>query len=126
MYLDTDVLYALIKEKDFNKEYAEKAVAEKGPKYTSTITLVELEIVIKRELGDGLSLSTAALVEKAVPKIRLLDFTARQFEKSLLLREKHGLGIFDAFHAAVCLDKKLEMAPTDAAYGRVPGIRRVK
>ncbi len=126
MYLDVDVLYALLKEKDFHREYAERIASSKGGKVTSSVSLLELEIVVKRELGDEKSLEIDEWARKIVPGISILAFTEKQFKKSLELRKKFGLGIFDSVHAAVCLEKGGQMASTDRAFDRVPGIRRVK
>ncbi|MFH1200054.1 MAG: PIN domain-containing protein [Candidatus Micrarchaeota archaeon] len=126
MYLDVDVLYALVKEKDFHKEYAERITATAGAKVTSCVSLLELEIVVKRELGDEKSMEIDRWVRRLVPGIDIAEFTEKQFAKSLELRKKYGLGIFDAVHAAVCLEKGGQMASTDHAFDRVPGIARIK
>lgn len=125
MYLDVDVLYALLKDRDYHKEYAQKVVSEKEVKVTSSVSLLELEIVVKRELGDAHSLNLTRWVERLVPGLKIIAFSHNQFEKSLELRAKHGLGIFDAVHAAVCLERGGRMASTDKAYARIPGIRIV-
>ena len=78
------------------------------------------------ELGDGFSLETAKIVYKAVPRIKVVALTEKHFEKSLERRAKHGLGIFDSTHAAVCLSQDGRMASTDGAFDRVPGLQRVK
>ena len=124
MYLDVDVIYSLLKENDFNRGYAEKVLQAKGKKYTSVVSLLELEIVVKRELGDALSLETSQLARKAVPELQVLELSQRDFEKSLELRKRHGLGIFDALHAAVCIENDGIMASTDQAFERVKNLKR--
>ena len=126
MYLDVDVLYALVKEKDFHREYAERIAASKGAKLTSSVSLLELEIVVKRELGDEKSMDIGKWVGVLIPGLGIEAFSEKQFESSLALRKKFGLGIFDSVHAAVCLENGGLMASTDRAFARIPGIRIVK
>ncbi|HLD76236.1 MAG TPA: PIN domain-containing protein [Candidatus Norongarragalinales archaeon] len=126
MYLDADVLYALLKRDDFQKPYALNILQKKDRKYTSTVTLLELEIVVKRELGDAMSLGLSDWLKRRIPDLRIVPFSRPDFEKSLTLREKYGLGIFDAAHAASCLNDDGVMASTDHVYDRIPGLARVK
>lgn len=123
--MDTDVLYALLKKDDFQKPYALNILRQDDRKYTSSVTLLELEIVVKRELGDAVSLGLKAWLTRQLPELKILSFTGLHFEKSLELREKYGLGIFDAAHAAICLQEDGVMASTDHVYDRIPGLRRV-
>lgn len=126
MYLDSDVLYALMKKDDHQRPYALKVVQQQTRKYTSTVTLLELEIMVKRELGDALSLAVSKWIKKLLPDLKVVSFSSNDFEKSLQLREKYGLGIFDAAHAATCLNNDGVMASTDHIYDRIPGLLRVK
>ena len=54
MYVDTDIFYAKIRSGDRHAEFAGKILSKKGL-YTSSITLLELEILVKRELSDDLT-----------------------------------------------------------------------
>lgn len=125
IYLDADVLLALIKDKDFNKPYALLVLESKEEKSTSTITLLELEIVLKREAGNDASINFMNAIKNLINNLKIFEFNSSHFEKSLLLREKHGLGIFDSIHAAICLTEGLKMASTDRAYNLVSGLKRV-
>ena len=124
-YLDAGVLYALMKERDFNKPYAEKIASLKTKKCTSAVTLLELEIVIKREISNSLSLGVSKWARRAVPGLKIIPLTSGQFEKSLHLRLDYGLGIFDAVHAAAALDAGGEIASTDRVFDRIPGLKRI-
>lgn len=125
MYLDTDILYALMKKDDHLKPLALSILKRNEAKYTSAVTLLELEIVVKRELGDSFSLSIVDWLRRLVPDLKVVEFTADDFQKSLYLRQTHGLGIFDAVHAAVCLRKDGLMASSDHIFDRISGIKRV-
>ena len=91
MYLDVDILLALIKEKDFHREYAKKIISLKEDKYTSVISLIELEIVIKREVSDILSMELDKVLIKILPELRIVDCDNEIFNKSLDLRKKFNL-----------------------------------
>lgn len=119
MYLDVDVLLALIKERDFHKEYALKVCSLLEEKYTSVISLVELEIVIKREMSDLMSMEISKIIEKILPDLKLVACDKKIFEKSLELRKKFGLGIFDSLHAATALQGDKRIASTDRVYKRI-------
>ena len=122
MYLDVDILMALVKEKDFHKGYAEYICSLPKEKYTSVISLVELEIVIKREINNEMSLIILQLLHKIIPTLKIVPCTEKIFERSLEIRRKDGLGIFDAIHAATALEHDKEIASTDHIYKKVKGL----
>lgn len=123
MYLDVDVLLALIKERDFHKEYALKVCSLQEEKYTSIISLVELEIVIKREMSDIMSMEILKIMEKLLPEVKILACDKKIFEKSLELRKRFGLGIFDSLHAATALQYDKRIASTDNVYKRIKELK---
>lgn len=122
MYLDVDVLLALIKEKDFNKIYANKINSIKEEKYTSVMSLVELEIVIKREISNILSMEIDMLILKIIPDLKIVDCNKKIFEDSLKLRIKYGMGIFDSIHAATSLNFDKRIASTDNVYSKIKNL----
>lgn len=122
MYLDVDILLALIKEKDFHKSHAEEICSLEEEKYTSVISLLELEIVIKREISNEMSLQVSDLVSKAVPNIKIKECNKHIFEASINLRKTLGLGIFDSIHAATALEFDKRMASTDNVYKRIKNL----
>ncbi|HIH25455.1 PIN domain-containing protein [Candidatus Woesearchaeota archaeon] len=126
MYLDVDILLALIKEKDFHREYAKKIISLKEDKYTSVISLIELEIVIKREVSDILSMELDKVLIKILPELRIVDCDNEIFNKSLDLRKKFNLGIFDSIHAATSLKFDKRIASTDHMFEKVKGLVVVK
>lgn len=123
MYLDVDVLLALIKERDFHKDYALKVYSLQEEKYTSVISLVELEIVIKREMSDILSMEVSKIIAKLFPEVKIVACDKKIFEKSLELRKELRLGIFDSLHAATALQGDKRIASTDAVYKRIKELK---
>lgn len=119
MYLDVDILMALIKERDFHKGYAEYVCSLPGEKYTSAISLVELEIVIKREINNEMSMNVLEILLRVLPKLRIIPCDKNIFQKSLVLRREYGLGIFDSLHAATALQNDKKIASTDHMYKKV-------
>lgn len=125
MYLDTDILYALLRAKDRLAPIALEVTGRKDKQYTSTITLVELEILFKREISDELSQRVTELVRTRFPDLSVEEVNLRTIEQSLELRRKYNLGIFDSIHAAVALQNDRKIASTDTAFDRIPGLKRI-
>ena len=125
MYVDVDLLYALIKENDRHRETAEKVLGGKSKLCTSAVGLLELEILIKREMSDFLSLHVDELVRQKFPKLKVIPFSEKLFKESLALRQRHGLGIFDSIHAATALAVRHKIASTDHVFDRVPLLERM-
>jgi len=123
MYVDTDIFYALIKTGDRHAEFAEKIMREKGL-YTSAITLLELEIVIRREISDELSKQVVSLFLKKFPNTEIVDFTQKVHAKSQSLRQEFDLGVFDSVHVATALLHDKHIASTDTSFDRVKGLKR--
>ena len=124
MYVDLDLIYALIKEGDRHQETAKKILGQTKGTYTSVVTLLELEIVVKREMNDFLSTHVGELFQKHAPTMKIVPLTEVIFKKSLALREKYGLGIFDSIHAATALTHDKKIASTDKAFERVTELKR--
>lgn len=122
MYIDSDLIFALLKPSDRHAFFAKSIISSQDPLYTSIVTLLELEIVAKRELSDYLSQNILDLVYEKIPNLSVLPFYGASFAKSLELRKKFALGIFDSIHAAVALSKDKKIASTDTAFDRVSGL----
>jgi|SRR3989344_7017424 len=125
MYLDVDVFYAVIKENDRHKKFALTALKEKN-KYTSIVSLLELEILVKREINDLFSQEIFEFFKQKFPDVKIIDFNEKIMEKSQELRKNFSLGIFDSIHAATCLINNKKMASTDNAYKRIPEIKLLR
>jgi predicted nucleic acid-binding protein len=125
VYVDLDLIYAKIKKDDHLRGISSSILKSKEKQYTSIVTLLELEIVLKREISDYLSKETMQLFGENFPRIKIIGLNEKIFEKSLELRKKCGLGIFDAIHAATALLHDKRIASTDTSYKRVPGLKTI-
>lgn len=125
MYVDLDLIYAKIKKDDRLAAISARILQAKEPQYTSIATLLELEIVLKREVSDYLSRETAQLFEENFPKVKIINLNQKIFGKSLELRRRYNLGIFDSIHAATALLHDKKIATTDSVYKRMPNIKIV-
>ncbi|PIN85295.1 MAG: hypothetical protein COV47_02905 [Candidatus Diapherotrites archaeon CG11_big_fil_rev_8_21_14_0_20_37_9] len=123
MYLDTDIFYAKLKPNDRHAKTAEKMLSGKSRQATSIITLLELELLFKREISDELSRHTMEIFTKNFPETKIREFNAKIFMKSLELRQEFDLGIFDSIHAATAIIHNETMVSTDKAYKRVRGLK---
>lgn len=123
MYVDLDLIYAKIKKDDRLREISKKILSSKESKYTSVVTLLELEIVLKREISDFLSKETGGLFKENFPKIKIVNIDNKIFEQSLQLRKRYDLGIFDSIHAATALLNDKRIATTDQIFERIPGLK---
>lgn len=123
MYVDADILFATLKAGDRHTDFAHK-IMEEDHLYTSTITLVELEIVVKRELSNEMSTTIQSVVRHKFPRLKILPLTPETHQKSQELRQKYGLGIFDAIHAATALQGDKRIASTDHIYDSIPKLTR--
>lgn len=111
-YADTDFFLALIKDEDWLKSSAKKALDEfEGDIWTSVVTVLEISLLCQREeidleraLVDVLQIAELKGVEDD------LVFQAVQYI------EKEGLNVFDAFHAAFCDDV---MISSDEVFDKV-------
>ena len=115
IYADTDFFLALLKEKDWLKERAEKVLKEyEGKITTSIVTFIELALVAKRYDLDVVRIFTSIMAICGIKDERLL--------KAAIYIRDYGFGVFDAFHAAHCEGR---IVSSDSVYDRA-GIERVR
>lgn len=126
MYLDTDIIYGLIKPEDQHSDFAKKIFEMKEKKYSSVALIIELELVIKKEVGETISRRIFDLLKGLPQEITIIEINKKTMELSLQLRRENNLGIFDSIHAASALLKDKRIASTDDAYDRVKGLTRIK
>ena len=122
MYLDTDVIVALVKKNDWLKPMVEIEKI-KDPK-TSVLTLVEGELVLDREYRRKYATQLTKKIRSL--GIDMLPVTQAVIERSSSLLACHGsIGVFDSVHAAICLLQNCEILSTDHIYDRIPGVKRI-
>lgn len=126
MYIDSDLIFAVLKPSDRHAFFAKSIFSSKEQVYTSVVTLLELEIVVKRGLSDYLSQHILDLIYEKIPSLKILPLSKADFSKSLGLRIKFSLGVFDSIHAAVALSKDKKIASTDHIFDKVSGLKRIK
>ena len=132
MLVETDIILAHVKERDWLKPYAEALLkaAERGEVelYASCEVLHELYYVAVK-LGISLELLLEKLVALAgVRNLRWVPLTERVALAALTLMVEYGLtSYFDACYAATALlaDPDRVVVSTDSVYDRVPGLKRV-
>ena len=122
MYVDADVLYAYLKPSDWLKSFAEKII--KKEMITSSITVVELEIVAKRDFSEDFANQILDELKK-LPNIKIVELNKKILEKSVELRKNHGLNIFDAVHAATALIYKKSIISSDLMFERIKELNRI-
>ena len=116
MYLDTDVILALIKEEDWLKELINfKKI--KNPQ-TSTLTLIEVRLVLTREISRKDALDSLSKIKNLGVKIIPLDIKIVE-ESNNLMKKYDSLGIFDSIHAACTILKNEVIISTDTVYKEI-------
>ena len=122
MYLDADVLYAYLKPTDWLKNYALKVI--KHPNLiTSSITILELEIISKRDFDLEFSTNVLSKV-KLLSNLKIVEFNEQIQEKAVELRKKHQINIFDSIHAATTILKNEIIISSDLAFDSIKELKR--
>ncbi len=133
MMFDSDIIYALVKSKDWLKPTAtslfQRVVQGKlGKVHVSRETLHELYYV---SMEEGVSLDDYISRVASITSIPNLEFLATTHETDILaltlMKQFRITSIFDAYHAATCLSMVPDrtIVSTDEVYDRVSGLKRV-
>ena len=122
MYLDTDIILALVKKEDWLKPFVElKKVSE--PK-TSTLAVLEATLVVEREYGRKDSSKIFDSIKKL--DIDIIDLTEVVMGKSSKLLEKYpDINIFDSVHAAFSSILHEKILSTDNIFDKLEEIKRL-
>jgi len=125
VYLDTDVILSLLKERDWLKESVEKKLREVNEKLkTSAITIVECQIVLIRE--ESRSSATDVLDRIRELRVEVLPLTEEVLQLSKELLEKYPkLNIFDSLHIAHVLHEGEKIMSTDSLFDEIEGVARM-
>jgi predicted nucleic acid-binding protein len=120
MYLDTDVVLALIKDDDWLKSEVDRS-AFVSPK-TSAVTVVEIQLVYFDERTHEKLASFRQEVSEEVEEILPLDTEVLK-ESSGLLGEYDRLNIFDSLHLAHASVLNEPIISTDTLYPEIDTVR---
>ena len=122
MYLDTDIILALIKDSDWLKPHVDiKKI--KNPE-TSVFTIIEAEIVLLREYGREHVFPVLENVKKH--KIKIIPFDEVVLVKSIEMLKKYSrLNIFDSVHAAYSIVKRDKIISTDTIFDEIEEIEKI-
>lgn len=116
MYLDTDILLALLKTEDWLQSAVDEADFEK-PK-TSVVTAVEIQLV----MFDTWTRSRLGLIydEIKAEGIEVLPLTPESLQAGAeLLPEYSSLNVFDALHVGHARTLDEPLVSTDTLYPRI-------
>jgi predicted nucleic acid-binding protein len=123
MYVEADLLYSYLKKTDWLKKEAKKIVGN-FKLDTSVITVIELEIVSKRDFEDAFADSILKRL-KEIENLKFYPLNMKILEKAVEYRKKHKLNIFDALHAASAFSLKKDIVSTDRIYDLLEDIKRI-
>lgn len=133
MIIETDMLYAYVKKKDWLKPVAEKIFSDissgkYGVVHASREALHELYYL---SMNEGVTLDEYITRAAAITAIDNLEFHPTTHETDLLafvMMKQYGTSsLFDAYHAATTLSVEDDhtIVSTDTVYDKIPGIKRV-
>jgi len=131
--LETDVLYAYIKEKDWLKPAADRIIAmisegKLGPVHVSREVLHELYYVSVAEGVDINEVISRFAALTAIDNLTFLETTHEIDLLALALMTQYKIeSIFDAYHAAAALNQDPDhtIISTDEVFDKIAGLNRV-
>jgi len=133
LMLETDVLYAYIKEKDWLKPAADRIIAmisegKLGPVHVSREVLHELYYVSVAEGVDINEVISRFAALTAIDNLTFLETTHEIDLLALALMTQYKIeSIFDAYHAAAALNQDPDhtIISTDEVFDKIAGLNRV-
>jgi predicted nucleic acid-binding protein len=122
MYLDTDIILALIKDEDWLKPHINlKRI--KNPT-TSVFAIIEAEIVLLREYGKEHVFPILNNIKSK--KVKIISLDEKILKKALeMLKKYERLNIFDSVHAAYSIIKNDKIISTDNIFDEIEEIERI-
>ncbi len=122
MYLDTDILLALIKKEDWLKEYID--IKKLKNPVTSVLNIIEARIVLYREYSRQEAVYALGKIKEL--RIKIISIDSKTVEKSQDLIERYPrLNMFDAVHAACVIINKEEFISTDTIFDDIDKIIKI-
>ncbi|MBI2653607.1 PIN domain-containing protein [Candidatus Woesearchaeota archaeon] len=119
MFADTDFLFALIKDRDWLKDKAEKIFKEhEGEIRTSISVIMELGHLCKR-----FNMNVMEVFAHVFELIEVTEETYSICTQAAVYIEKYNLTVFDAFNAAYCGHDKI--ISSDSVYDTI-GLERIR
>lgn len=117
-YADTDFFIALMRTNDrLNRSAIEVYNKYKNRIYTSLAVVIEILLITKR-----FDISSSEAMDYILKIAKVKDVQISVILLAIAYIEEHKLGIFDAFHAALCDG---EIISSDHIYDKI-GIDRIK
>ena len=134
MMIESDMLYAFVKEADRLKQIADRLMwrikeGELGEVAASREALHELYYVSMREGVRLEEYIARAAALTSIDNLRFLPTTSEVDLLALTLMRQHGLeSIFDAYHAATAMNqvKDHTIISTDHIFDKIPWLTRVE
>jgi|SRR5208283_2537306 len=131
--IETDMLYAYVKKKDWLKETANSIISriikgEFGQVYASRESLHEIYYVSKEEGVSSDEIVNRGATLTAIKNLTFLETTSAIDLLALVLMRQYGFtSIFDAYYAATALNQVEDhtIISTDKVFDCVPGLIRV-
>jgi len=121
VYLDTDCILTLVKDKDWLKKPVEKRIKNEKKLCTSVLSVVESRLILIREENIDSALSVEEKIKNMNIKLLPLDEQILK-ESNHLMWQFDFLGTFDALHIATAKLKKEKILSTDHIFELIPGL----
>ncbi|ADN50714.1 type II toxin-antitoxin system VapC family toxin [Vulcanisaeta distributa] len=133
MLIETDVLVAHLKDKDWLKNVADRlllrvANGDFGEVLVSREVIHEIYYVLSRAGLSKREILNRVGALTQIPNLKWIPTTVDIDLLALALMDQYGLtSIFDAYNAATCLlyDRDRKIISTDSVYDRVVGLARI-
>ena len=121
VYLDTDCILALVKEKDWLKKSVEKRIKKEKKLCTCVLSVVESRLVLIREENIDVALCVEDKLKNL--NVKLLPLDDRILKKSNeLMKQFDFLGTFDSLHIACANLHGEKILSTDHIFEIIPDL----
>lgn len=121
VYLDTDCILALVKEKDWLKKSVEKRIKKEKKLCTSVLSVVESRLVLIRDENIDVALRVEDILKNL--KIKLLPLDERILKESnKMMKQFDFLGTFDSLHIATAKLHGEKILSTDHIFEMIPDL----